>query len=237
MELGILRPGDIQLKPTSSSSSSSSSSPFSPRMSSNNSRCSSPSPMSSPSYERNTNREQIKEELYATIKQLANKCILDTSFKSIQASAIATAIVYYARKTCNIYPVWHEDLSHMTFHDPTVSRSTLRALDLIFEMHKVQDSEDGETEVIEREDSFASSTTESVTKDSSVEDMEESMSKLDLNNNNKNMPTPTKENQNGNTVSLQSLSTPDMVKEKGATGNNPTPVSITGFFRDEIHQE
>ncbi len=207
MELGILRPGDIQLKKSSTS-------PISPHkrmLGSSSSGRGSPSPMSSPVYERNTNRELIKEELQATIKQLSNKCMLDVAFKPIQASAIATAILYYARKTCNIYPVWHEDLSHLTFHDPASSKSTMRALDLLEEMHSESQEEE------EQSDSFAS---EHHTKEELLDDhVYESMSRLGL-------VSPTKEN----VAPAIAIATPEITKEKA--DHDVSPVSIATLMMD-----
>lgn len=84
-------------------------------------------------------------ELQAKMFELSTKCILDTRFKSIQASAIATAIVYYVRRLHHISPMWSERLTNLTFHDPKMSQSVMKALYLILEMEKPADDETNAT--------------------------------------------------------------------------------------------
>ena len=98
-------------------------------------------------------RSDLIESLHEKINTLATKCILDIRFKGIQASAIACAILFYVRKSSNIYPIWHEDLSHMTFHDPMSSKSTMKALELIMELEEENNtSQDEEKEEEEEEE-------------------------------------------------------------------------------------
>lgn len=48
---------------------------------------------------------------------LATKCILDSRFKGLLASATACAILYHVRKSFGIYPAWRRELSILTGHD------------------------------------------------------------------------------------------------------------------------
>lgn len=127
MELGLLRPKDVQLGGLDMS------------------------------------RGDLTEMLHDKIHSLATKCILDVRFKGIQASAIACAIVYHSRKSCNIQPVWHDDLSHMTFHDPSSSKSTMRALELLIEME--QEEEEASEEKQPETDNFLVTPTKTSTDD------------------------------------------------------------------------
>ena len=62
---------------------------------------------------------------------LANLCILDVDFTVFQPSAIAVAIYYHARRLLDIDPLWTEELSTLTFHDPLSSPVVRRALVII----------------------------------------------------------------------------------------------------------
>lgn len=75
------------------------------------------------------------------VQKLCTKVLLDSRFKSIQCSAVASAIVFYARRCCCLFssfgavlPVWNDELTKMTFHHPLKHRATMQALALLFEM-------------------------------------------------------------------------------------------------------
>lgn len=75
------------------------------------------------------------------VQKLSTKVLLDSRFKSIQSSAVASAIVFYARRCCclfssfgSILPAWTEEMTKMTFHHPLKHRATLQALTFIFAM-------------------------------------------------------------------------------------------------------
>lgn len=77
------------------------------------------------------------------VQKLSTQVLLDSRFKSIQCSAVASAIVFYARRCCclfsefgSVLPAWNEDLTKMTFHNPLKHRATMQALQLIFIMEK-----------------------------------------------------------------------------------------------------
>lgn len=71
------------------------------------------------------------KELVETVHLLANLCILDVDFTVFQPSAIAVAIYYHARRLLDIDPLWTEELSTLTFHDPLSSPVVRRALVII----------------------------------------------------------------------------------------------------------
>jgi hypothetical protein len=85
-------------------------------------------------------KSKISETLFTSIigkiDDLSTKCILDIRYKSIQASAVATAIVFYVRKLFHLSPSWNDSLTNLTFHDPRTSKSTFKALQMIIEMEK-----------------------------------------------------------------------------------------------------
>jgi hypothetical protein len=75
------------------------------------------------------------------IQKLSTKVLLDARFKSIQCSAVAAAIMFYARRCCCLFssfgailPAWNDELTKLTFHNPLTHRATIQALSLIFEM-------------------------------------------------------------------------------------------------------
>lgn len=75
------------------------------------------------------------------IQKISTKVLLDARFKSIQCSAVAAAIMFYARRSCCLFssfgailPAWNEELTKLTFHNPLKHRATIQALSLIFEM-------------------------------------------------------------------------------------------------------
>jgi hypothetical protein len=76
----------------------------------------------------------LKNEMKEKMLELSTKCIIDTKFKSLQASSIATAIIFYVRKIFQVSPSWNDDLTHLTFHDPRTSKSTNLALTYIVAM-------------------------------------------------------------------------------------------------------
>mmetsp|Transcript_4720 Transcript_4720/g.6477 ORF Transcript_4720/g.6477 Transcript_4720/m.6477 type:complete len:329 (-) Transcript_4720:566-1552(-) len=76
---------------------------------------------------------------------LATKCILDSRFKGILASATASAILYYIRNSFGIQPIWRRELTFLTGHDLANDANMQHALILIDVMIKESlDSEDKE---------------------------------------------------------------------------------------------
>jgi hypothetical protein len=78
-----------------------------------------------------TQQVALRDQLHARIHILAKTCMIDTAFKGIQSSAVAAAILFVARTECAITPVWCDELSQLTFHDPKQSKSTSKALSLL----------------------------------------------------------------------------------------------------------
>ena len=76
---------------------------------------------------------------------LATKCILDSRFKGILASATAAAILYYIRNSFGIFPIWRRELTFLTGHDLANDANMQQALLLIDIMMKESlESEDTE---------------------------------------------------------------------------------------------
>lgn len=85
----------------------------------------------------NTLLRAMRHKVY----KLGSKTLLDSRFKSFQSSAVASAVVFYARRCCclsspfgSALPAWTDELTKMTFHHPLRHRATTQALELIFEM-------------------------------------------------------------------------------------------------------
>jgi hypothetical protein len=74
---------------------------------------------------------QQEEEITNTVYALASKCLINTKFKSIPTSILATAIIYYARKIAHVCPIWTLTMTCQMAHDPCRDPLGLRALELI----------------------------------------------------------------------------------------------------------
>lgn len=57
-------------------------------------------------------------EIHNYMKVMARECMLDPRFIPCKASEVAAAIVYYVRQESCLDPVWNEELTKITFHDP-----------------------------------------------------------------------------------------------------------------------
>lgn len=119
---------------------------------------------------------QITAEVTNSMKQkmldLSNKCIVDTKFRTVQSSAIATAIIYYVRRMHQVTPVWNDHLTALTFHDPKTSRSTLKALQLIIDMERAADKENACNQVNAESCDLEQNSDESEEEDLAVDDVE-----------------------------------------------------------------
>lgn len=76
-------------------------------------------------------REEIQMKLEDLMIEIASHTIVDIHFKSIQASALASSIVYFVRKVSNVYPVWSDELTVKTFHNPLTDRMASKALGML----------------------------------------------------------------------------------------------------------
>lgn len=82
----------------------------------------------------------IMEKMQAKMFELCNKCMLEVKCKPIQASAMATAIIYYVRRHYQVLPLWSDRLTDLCFHDPRSSQSVMKALTLLMEMDQPVDT-------------------------------------------------------------------------------------------------
>jgi hypothetical protein len=154
---------------------------------------------------------EMRDKMYA----LAEKCLVDLRFKSMQASAIATAIIYHTRKSYNLYPLWKDDLTALTFHNPQDSRSTFKVLELLAQTEENEevDQEDDSSEVVEDEEED----TENEQSDGESYDSEVVRTLVEK--------TPVKENVNNE--NQKPLITPVLDKtSQGNKAGEPSPISI-----------
>lgn len=75
-----------------------------------------------------------KEDLNRSMVSLATKCIINTAFKAIPASAVAAAIAFYARRSAGVVPAWTASMSKVMYHDPCRDAMGLKALELLYAM-------------------------------------------------------------------------------------------------------
>ena len=73
-------------------------------------------------------------DFYASVTALATKTMVNHAFKPIAASAIATGILYFTRKSNMCMPVWSSALSRITGHDALNSKSVQKVLKLLDDM-------------------------------------------------------------------------------------------------------
>lgn len=69
------------------------------------------------------------------VLSLATDCMLDGRFKSLKASAVACGILYHARATAGVTPIWRPELTAMCFHDPHTSQTVQRVVQLLAQIN------------------------------------------------------------------------------------------------------
>lgn len=185
---------------------------------------------------------QITADVTNSMKQkmldLSNKCIIDTKFRTVQSSALATAIIYYVRRMHQVTPVWNDHLTALTFHDPKTSRSTLKALQLIIDMERAADKENACNQSNSEHCDFEQNSEESEEEDLAVDDVEpEEEEETDLvqalhralfmsNETTPSKDSMTKENPN-------SMITPVLLNKnlsKGSLENDLSPIAVSDMI-------
>lgn len=92
--------------------------------------------------------------LQSTMFELATKCILDSRFKCILASATACAILFYTRSSLGLLPVWRRELTLLTGHDPSTDAVVQHAILLLEQMLRESDDDKDVASIIAAADAL-----------------------------------------------------------------------------------
>ena len=65
------------------------------------------------------------------IVSLAAACMFDYRYKGFKASAVACAILFFARQQSGVQPAWRPELTQITLHDPFSSKSVQAVLEML----------------------------------------------------------------------------------------------------------
>eukprot|EP00981_Chlorochromonas_danica_P004197 scaffold847_cov172-Ochromonas_danica.AAC.11 len=96
-----------------------------------------------------------EENLQSHMVSLSTRCLIQTKFKNIPSTILAAAIVFYARKTAGISPVWLPCMSKTMYHHPCQDDQGWKALEMLCSMES--DAETWEELLLAKQDSASNS--------------------------------------------------------------------------------